>query len=131
MRLDDMVLIKDNHLAIAGSPADCIKKARSAAGTGIKIECEAKNTAEAVEAVKAGADIVMLDNFTPASAARTIKTLSRMGLRSKCKIEISGGVNGKNIRQYAKSKPDFISLGYITHSALAVDFSLELKPARK
>jgi nicotinate-nucleotide pyrophosphorylase (carboxylating) len=54
-----------------------------------------------------------------------------MGLRSKCKIEISGGVNGKNIRQYAKSKPDFISLGYITHSALAVDFSLELKPARK
>jgi nicotinate-nucleotide pyrophosphorylase (carboxylating) len=131
MRLDEMVLIKDNHLAIAGSPALCIRKARDGAGAGIRIECEAKNTAEAVEAARAGADVVMLDNFTPASALRTIKTLSRLGLRNKCKIEISGGVNGKNIQRYAMSKPDFISLGYITHSAKAIDFSLELKPARK
>ena len=131
MRLDDMVLIKDNHLAIAGSPADCIKKARDALGTDIKIECEAKKTKEAVEAVRAGADIVMLDNFTPSSAANTIKKLSKMGLRKSCKIEVSGGVNERNIRQYARSKPDFISLGYITHSARAVDFSLELKPVKK
>jgi nicotinate-nucleotide pyrophosphorylase (carboxylating) len=131
MRLDDMVLIKDNHLAITGSPAVCIKKARGTVGTDIKVECEARNKEEAVEAVRAGADIVMLDNFSPSDAAKTIKELSRMGLRKKCKIEISGGVNSRNIRQYAKSKPDFISLGFITHSARAVDFSLELKLARR
>lgn len=126
MRLDDMVLIKDNHLALAGSPAGCIAGARALAGHSVKIECEAKSTAEAIDAISAGADIVMLDNFTPARAAKTIKTLSRLGLRGKCKIEISGGINEKNIRRYAKSGPDFISLGYITHSPRASDFSLEM-----
>lgn len=127
MRLDDMVLIKDNHLAIAGSPNDCVKKARDHVGRSIKIECEVRTLAEAVDAISAGADIIMLDNFTPAKAARTIKALSKMGLRQKSNIEISGGVNERNIRQYAKSKPNFISLGYITHSPRAVDFSLEMK----
>ena len=127
MRLDDMVLIKDNHLAIAGSPNDSIKKARDHVGRSIKIECEVRTLAEAVDAISAGADIIMLDNFTPAKAARTIKALSKMDLRQKSNIEISGGVNERNIRQYAKSRPDFISLGYITHSPRAVDFSLEMK----
>ena len=129
MRLDDMVLIKDNHLAIAGSPSECIKFARRQVGRSIKIECEATTTTEAIDAVNAGADIVMLDNFTPAAAARTIKVLTDMGLRKKCKIEISGGVSEQNIRQYAKGKPDFISLGYITHSPRAIDFSLEIDAA--
>jgi nicotinate-nucleotide pyrophosphorylase (carboxylating) len=128
MRLDDMVLIKDNHLAIGGSPEECIRKARARVGRAIKVECEARNTAEALDAVRAGADIVMLDNFTPLAAAKTIRMLSKQGLRRKCKIEISGGVNECNIRRYARSKPDFISLGYITHSPKAVDFSLELVP---
>lgn len=126
MRLDDMILIKDNHLAIAGSPRDCIRKARSNAGSAVKIECEAKTTAEAVDAIAAGADIVMLDNFSPSRAAKTIKTLRGLGLGKKFKIEISGGVNEHNIRKYAKCGPDFISLGYITHSPRAVDFSLEI-----
>jgi nicotinate-nucleotide pyrophosphorylase (carboxylating) len=126
MRLDDMVLIKDNHLAIVGTPSDCIRKARSRAGLAIRVECEVKNTAEAIDAISAGADIIMLDNFSPARASRTIARLTTMGLRKECKIEISGGVNEKNIKQYARSKPDFISLGYITHSPRAVDFSLEL-----
>jgi nicotinate-nucleotide pyrophosphorylase (carboxylating) len=124
MRLDDMVLIKDNHLALAGSPEECVRAAR--AKTSIKIECEVQNRDQAVAAIKAGADTVMLDNFTPSQAAATIKHLEKIGLRKKAKIEISGGVNEKNIRQYAKAKPDFISLGYITHSAKAVDFSLEI-----
>jgi nicotinate-nucleotide pyrophosphorylase (carboxylating) len=128
MRLDDMVLIKDNHLAITGSPSECIRMARTNAGRAVKIECEARTTAEVIDAINSGADIVMLDNFTPARAASTIKLLSRRGLRKKCKIEISGGVNEQNIRQYAKSKPDFISLGYITHSPRAVDLSLEMYP---
>jgi nicotinate-nucleotide pyrophosphorylase (carboxylating) len=129
MRLDDMVLIKDNHLAIAGPPSRCIKMARGKVGRSIKVECEAKSTAEAIDAINAGADIVMLDNFTPAAAAKTIKALTKMGLRKKCRIEISGGVNERNIQQYAKGKPDFISLGYITHSSRAIDFSLEIDAA--
>ncbi len=128
MRLHDMVLIKDNHLAIAGSPKDCIKKVRDHVGNSIKIECEVKSTIEAIDAASAGADIVMLDNFTPAQAKKTIATLLRMGLLKGRKIEISGGVNKKNIQKYIRSRPDFISLGYITHSARAVDFSLEIIP---
>lgn len=125
MRLDDMVLIKDNHIALAGSPQDCVRLAKKA-GTAIKIECEAKSEKEAIGAIAEGADIVMLDNFTPAQAARTIKEITKRGLRKKALIEISGGVNHKNIRQYAKARPDYISMGYITHSPRAVDFSLEI-----
>lgn len=126
MRLDDMVLIKDNHIALVGSPEECIRLAKKKVGSAIKIECEAKNQKEVVGAIKAGTDIVMLDNFTPAQAARTIKEITKLGLRKKALIEISGGVNHKNIRQYAKARPDYISMGYITHSSRAVDFSLEI-----
>jgi nicotinate-nucleotide pyrophosphorylase (carboxylating) len=126
MRLDDMVLIKDNHLVLAGTPEECIGRAKKCVGTAIKIECEARSQKEAVSAVKAGADIVMLDNFTPSQAAKTIDEITKLGLRKKAQIEISGGVNYKNIRQYAKARPDYISMGHITHSPRAVDFSLEI-----
>lgn len=126
MRLDDMVLIKDNHIVIAGSPQECVRLAKEKVGTAIKVECEAKSDKEAVEGIRAGADIVMLDNFSPVQAAKTIKNITKMGLRKKALMEISGGVNHKNIRQYARSKPDYISMGYITHSPRAVDFSLEI-----
>lgn len=126
MRLDDMVLIKDNHLALAGSADKCVRLAKQSVGSSIKVECEAKNMNEALAAISAGADIVMLDNFTPRQAYAAIKQIAKMGLRKKVKIEISGGVNAKNIRHYAKAKPDFISLGHITHSPAAVDFSLEI-----
>ncbi|MER3408153.1 MAG: nicotinate-nucleotide diphosphorylase (carboxylating) [Nitrososphaera sp.] len=126
MRLDDMVLIKDNHLVLAGAPEQCIALAKGRVGSAIKVECEARSQKEAVAAVEAGADIVMLDNFTPAQASRTIRELAKRGLRKKATIEISGGVNSKNIRQYAKARPDYISMGYITHSPRAVDFSLEI-----
>lgn len=126
MRLDDMVLIKDNHLELAGSAEECIRLAKKSAGSAIKVECEARNKEEAIAAIKAGADIVMLDNFTPRQAADAIKQMAKMGLRKRAKIEISGGVNEKNIKKYAQVRPDFISLGYITHSPRAVDFSLEI-----
>jgi nicotinate-nucleotide pyrophosphorylase (carboxylating) len=126
MRLDDMVLIKDNHLALAGDAEKCVRLARKNVGSSIKVESEAKNMKEVLAAISAGADIVMLDNFTPKQAADAIKQITKMGLRKKVKLEISGGVNAKNIRQYARAKPDFISLGYITHSPKAVDFSLEI-----
>src|ERR671916_2604944 len=126
MRLDDMVLIKDNHLALSSDVGKCIRLARKNVGSSIKIECEARTKEEALAAVAAEADAVMLDNFTPRQAQQTIRQITRMGLRNKVKIELSGGINQKNIRHYSRSKPDFISLGYITHSSEAVDFSLKI-----
>jgi len=126
MRLDDMVLVKDNHIVLAGGAEKCVRLAKKRVGSSIKVECEAKSVKEAVSAISAGADVVMLDNFTPRRAAGAIRQIAKMGLRKKVKIEISGGVNAKNIRQYARAKPDFISLGYITHSPDAIDFSLEI-----
>lgn len=126
LRLDDMALIKDNHIALVGGAEKCVRLAKKSIGSSIKVECEAKSVREAVAAISAGADIVMLDNFTPKQTASAIRQIAKMGLRKKVKVEISGGVNGRNIRQYARAGPDFISLGYITHSPKAVDFSLEI-----
>lgn len=126
MRLDDMVLIKDNHIALTGSIKDSVRLAKEKVGRAIKVECEVKDTKEAVEAIRAGADIIMLDNFTPARATKTIKEITRLGLRKNVLIEISGGVNHSNVKQYRRAKPDYISMGHITHSSKAVDFSLEI-----
>jgi nicotinate-nucleotide pyrophosphorylase (carboxylating) len=126
IRLDDMVLIKDNHLAITGSVRKSVEIAKEKAGSSKAIECESKNFDEVIEAIMAGADIIMLDNFPPAEAAKVMKEISRMGLRKKVKLEISGGINIHNIRDYAKELPDIISVGFLTHSSKAVDFSLEI-----
>jgi nicotinate-nucleotide pyrophosphorylase (carboxylating) len=126
MRLDDMVLIKDNHLVLASDLAKCIRLARKNVGSSIKVECEAGTKEEALAAVAAEADTVMLDNFTPKQAEETINQIRRRGLRKKVKIELSGGINQYNIRHYSRSRPDFISLGYITHSSRAIDFSLKI-----
>jgi nicotinate-nucleotide pyrophosphorylase (carboxylating) len=126
MRLDDMILIKDNHITLVGSVEKAIKRARKKIGSSIKIECEVRNLEEAISAVNAGADRVMLDNFSPIEVVRTIGELSKRGIRDKAKIEVSGGVMLQNVKSYAKAKPDIISIGYLTHSPKAVDFSLEV-----
>ena len=124
--LDDMVLIKDNHLEIIGSVKKSVEMAKKKAASSTTIECEAKNSNEVIEAITAGADIVMLDNFSPEEAAKIIKEISRMGIREKVKLEISGGITMQNIRDYAKEQPDIISVGFLTHSPRAIDFSLEI-----
>jgi len=126
MRLDDMALIKDNHLALSSDIVKTIRSVRQNVGSSVKVECEARTKEEALAIVTAEADIVMLDNFTPKQAEQTIRQIRRMGLRKSVKIELSGGINEKNIRLYRRAKPDFISAGYITHSSKAVDFSLEI-----
>lgn len=126
MRLDDMVLIKDNHLVLVSDLGKCIRLAKKNVSSSIKVECEASTQEEALAVVAAEADAVMLDNFTPKQAQETIRQIRRMGLRNKVKIELSGGINQNNIRHYSRTKPDFISLGYITHSSKAIDFSLEI-----
>ncbi len=125
-RLDDAVLIKDNHLAIVGSPREAVEAARKAVSFIKKIEVEAKSAMEALEAAETGADIVMLDNMTPEQLRETLKLLKEKGLRDRVLIEVSGGIDETNIIEYARTGPDIISIGALTHSVKAVDLSLEI-----
>lgn len=124
--LDELILIKDNHLAVTTSIQSAITNARLKAGKNMMIECEVSNTKSSIEAIKSGADIIMLDNFTPEMAQKTISYLRKSGLREKVLIEISGGVNISNIKDYALALPDMISIGTLTHSSNSIDFSMKM-----
>ena len=91
-----------------------------------KIECEVSDFHGIVDAINAGADIVMLDNFTPQLVHNSIEKIKEQRLRDKVVIQVSGGITLDNINQYASSKPDIISIGSLTHSFQAIDFSLEI-----
>jgi nicotinate-nucleotide pyrophosphorylase (carboxylating) len=125
--LDELILIKDNHLAVTTSIQSAISNARLKAGKNMMIECEVSNTKSSVEAIKSGADIIMLDNFTPEMAQNTISFLRKSGLREIVLIEISGGVNISNIKDYALALPDMISIGSLTHSSNSIDFSMKME----
>ena len=122
--LGEQVLIKDNHIAAAGSLAKAVKLCRAAAAHGAKIEAEAKTLAEVKEAVRAGADIILLDNMTPAQVRTAVKAVAGRAL-----IEVSGGVTYATLRDYALPGVDIISIGALTHSVVAADLSLDLQPA--
>lgn len=125
--LDEMILIKDNHLAVTNSIREAISMARQNVGKNIIIECEVSDTKSSVEAIESGADIIMLDNFSPQQAQETISYLKKSDLRKKILVEISGGVNLSNIKEYAYALPDMISVGSLTHSSKSVDFSMEME----
>ena len=131
LRLDDMVLIKDNHLSIAGTIEKAVKLARSKNSFTKKIEVEVTNPDQALEAAKAGAEIVLLDNMQPERILDTIKLLKTKRLRDRVILEASGGIAKENIASYLKSGIDIISVGKITNSALSIDMSFELQPIRK
>ncbi len=123
LRLDEMIMIKDNHIAIEGSILSLIKKAKKRHK---KFEVEVEKTSDAVLAAKEGASIIMLDNFTPAQIKKTIQVLRNEKLRTKVKIEASGGINSKNIANFGKTGVDIISVGSITNSVKGIDMSLEI-----
>lgn len=125
-RMDQLILIKDNHIAIVGSVKEAIKKAKSSYSVDRKVECEVTDYDEVLDAIESGANIVMLDNFTPIQVRDSLQKLERLGLRDKVVIEVSGGVNYDNLCEYASSKPNVISIGSLTHSVQAIDFSLEV-----
>ena len=126
LHLDDMILIKDNHLAIVGAVEDAVKKAKANASFSKKIEVEVTTAQDAVVAANAGADIVMLDNFTPKQAKAASKMLEQTGLCDVL-LEVSGGITAENFLEYASSQVDIISIGELTHSVKALDISLEIK----
>ena len=131
LHLDDMILIKDNHIAIIGNVKEAIKIARRKASFSKKIEVEVSSVNEAVEAAKAGADIIMLDNFTPKDIKKTIEKLQKKKFRKRVLIEASGKINVENILEFASAGVDIISLGSLTHSVKALDISLEITEAKK
>ena len=123
LRLDEMVMIKDNHIAIEDSLLSLIKKAKKKYR---KFEVEVENTQDAILAAKEGATIIMLDNFTPAQIKKTIQTLKDQKLRNNVLLEASGGINSKNIKKYGQTGVDIISVGSITNSVIGIDMSLEI-----
>ncbi len=126
MHLDDLVLIKDNHITIAGNVENAIKKARMEVSFTKKIEAEVKDIEEAVRAAEARADIIMLDNFSPKQIKQTVELLEKKGYLEKVVLEASGGITAENLIEYASTGVNVLSLGEITHSCKSLNLSLEI-----
>jgi nicotinate-nucleotide pyrophosphorylase (carboxylating) len=118
--LYDQILIKDNHIRLAGSVSEAIRLARLAGGNG-KIEVETSTIEEVLEAVEARADHIMLDNMSPEMISHAVGIISGRAI-----VEVSGGVSLSNIEQYFIPGVDAISVGALTHSAPNIDISLEV-----
>jgi nicotinate-nucleotide pyrophosphorylase (carboxylating) len=125
LHLDDMVLIKDNHLAIVGGVEEAVKKAKAKASFTKKIEVEVNNIEDALKGAKAGADIIMLDNFSPKQAKDSSEALQKAGFGSIL-LEVSGGITSENLLEYVNAQVDIISMGELTHSVKALNISLEI-----
>lgn len=128
--LDDGVLIKDNHLAMAGSIAEAVRRAREVVGHLHKIEVEVTSIAQVYEALKVKADILLLDNMSPEKVREAVEIVKSAEPEDRrTLVEASGGITIENIRTYAEAGVDLISIGALTHSAPAVDISFKIKPA--
>jgi len=125
--LSSGLLIKDNHIALVGSIREAIRRARANAPHGLRIEVEVESQSDLEEALEAGADIILLDNFAARDIPEAVRRVREQSPRTL--IEISGGVTLDRMRDLAKTGVDIISAGSITHSARAVDLSLEARPA--
>lgn len=127
--LSSMVMLKDNHVVSTGSITNAVKKARSVCGFSLKIEVECQSQEEAEEAIQAGADIVMLDNFTPAKLKTTACNLKAKYPHAL--IEASGGITQDNIAEYFHESVDVISLGLLSQSVPHIDYSLKIRHAQQ
>jgi nicotinate-nucleotide pyrophosphorylase (carboxylating) len=123
MRLDDGILIKDNHVRLAGG-VECAVSRMRAAARGLPIEIEAQSLDQVDDALRAGADIVLLDNLSTPDILEAVRRC-----RGRAKTEISGGVTLARLPELAATGADYVSVGALTHSAPAADLSLEIEPA--
>lgn len=129
MGLFDRVLIKDNHIAVAGNIPLAIKKLKKYG----RVEIEAKNFRELNEALIGGADIILIDNMPIGNIKKAVKIIKEWNKKHKIhvKIEASGGINLENVKAVAKAGVDYISIGALTHSPKALDISLDIKKISK
>ncbi|WP_455646154.1 carboxylating nicotinate-nucleotide diphosphorylase [Methanosphaera sp.] len=125
-KLDDCVLIKDNHIQVVGGVTEAISRAKENVSFTKKIEIEVESLDDAVRASMVGADIIMLDNMNPEEIKTVLDTLKERGLREFVIIEVSGGINPDNICDYATLDVDVISSGFITNSARSLDMGLDI-----
>ncbi len=123
--LDDGVLIKDNHIALAGGVGAAVERARETIGHLHKIEIEVSTEKDLREAIKSRADILLLDNLTPEETARMVGVARE--LSPQVALESSGGITLDNVRAYAEAGVDLISIGALTHSARAMDISFKIQ----
>ena len=119
--LDDGILIKENHIAIAGGIEAALDACRSRLKHLHKIEIEVRNLEEVSQAINAGAEVLLLDNMSTQEVQEAVQAV-----KGRCVLEVSGGVNESNIVKYAEAGVDFISLGTLTHSSPSVDLSVAL-----
>ena len=124
MALDDRILIKDNHIRLAGSIREAVYRVRLASHD-IPIEVEAQSLAEVEEAVAADANVVLVDNMEVADIEEAVRLT-----RGRAKVEVSGGITLERVNDIAAIEPEYISVGALTHSAPAVDFSFDLSPEK-
>jgi len=121
--LFDAILVKENHIATAGGVGAATRLALERRPPGIPVEVECRSLAEVEEALKAGAERILLDNMTPAEVAHAVAQIG-----GRATTEASGGITLQNLKQYGESGVNFVSMGSLTHSAPALDLSLELVP---
>lgn len=121
--LDDAILIKDNHVRLAGSVGEATRRAVAAAA-GRPVETEVERLDQVEEALAAGATLLLLDNFAPEGVRAAVALVA-----GRVPVEVSGGVNLATVRAYAEAGADLIAVGALTHSAPAADISLEIEPA--
>ncbi len=129
--LDDMVLIKDNHIAVIGNVLKAVETARNYASFSKKIEVEVTTIEDALCAARAEADIIMLDNFSPEKIRKAFEALKVAKYDKKVFLEASGGINAKNVLKFAATGVDLVSLGELTQSPRAFNMSLEIMPTKK
>lgn len=121
-RLDGGIMIKDNHIAAAGSIGNAVKLLREQSGPMVRIEVETETREQVLQAVEAGADIIMFDNRTPEEVEEFVELVP-----DHIVTEVSGGITPETIGNYRDTGVDFISLGYLTHSVRALDISFNLE----
>ena len=121
--LDEGILIKNNHIAMAGGIGAAVGRVRSGRPAGMPIEVEVRTGTELEEAIEVGADIALLDNMTPAEVAECVRLAG-----GRVRLEVSGGVSLQNVRAYAQTGVDRISVGALTHSAPAADINFLIEP---
>jgi len=120
--LDDAVLIKDNHVVEVGSIGEAVRRARAHAGHLVKIEAEIQELDQLEEAIAAGADVVLLDNFELEAIRQAVRRTA-----GRVPLEVSGGITRENVRAIAETGIAVISAGWITHSAPALDLALDFE----
>jgi nicotinate-nucleotide pyrophosphorylase (carboxylating) len=129
-RLDDAVLVKNNHLALTGSVVEAVNTVRQRVSFTAPIEVEVHSTKDALAAVQAGADTVLLDNLNPADVSAAVKAIRQLALARQPCLEVSGNITLETVGAYAATGVDIISAGCLTHSAPALDLALELTPVQ-